>query len=125
MNVASIAGFMPGPLMSTYYATKSYVIRLTEAIKIELKKQHSKVKVSVLCPGPVDTNFNKVANVEFPLKGQSSKKTASKAINKMLKNKFMIFTSFPIKALKNIAKIFPELTMGKFSYNAQKGKLEK
>ena len=63
LNVASIAGFMPGPLMSTYYATKSYVVRLSESIREELKKENSKVQISILCPGPVDTNFNKVANV--------------------------------------------------------------
>ncbi len=61
LNVASIAGFMPGPLMSTYYSSKAYVVRLTEGIREELKKQASNVKISLLCPGPVDTNFNKVA----------------------------------------------------------------
>ena len=53
MNVASIAGFMPGPLMATYYSSKSYVVRLTQSIQRELKMQKSKVKISVLCPGPV------------------------------------------------------------------------
>ena len=68
LNVASIAGFMPGPLMSTYYATKSYVVRLSESIREELKQEKSNVKISILCPGPVDTNFNKVANVKFHLR---------------------------------------------------------
>ena len=68
LNVASIAGFMPGPLMATYYATKSYIIRLSEAVREELKKDKSKVTISVLCPGPVNTNFNNIANVKFNLK---------------------------------------------------------
>ena len=72
LNVASIAGFMPGPLMATYYSTKAYVVRLSEAIREELKKESSKVQISILCPGPVDTNFNKVADVQFALKGLSS-----------------------------------------------------
>ena len=72
LNVASIAGFMPGPLMATYYASKNYVVALTRAIKKELKKMKSDVKVSLLCPGPVNTNFNKVANVNFKVKGLSS-----------------------------------------------------
>ena len=55
LNVASIAGFMPGPLMATYYATKSYIVRLTEAIRIELEKRNSNVSISALCPGPVNT----------------------------------------------------------------------
>ena len=58
LNVASIAGFMPGPLMATYYSTKAYVVRLSEAIREELRREKSKVQISILCPGPVDTNFN-------------------------------------------------------------------
>ena len=65
LNVASSAAFQPGPLMATYYATKSYVYQLTEAIYYEQKKKKSNVHVSVLCPGPVETNFNNVANVNF------------------------------------------------------------
>ena len=60
LNVSSIAGSMPGPLMSAYYASKAYVVRLTQAVREELRKEKSNVKVGVLCPGPVDTNFNKV-----------------------------------------------------------------
>ena len=67
LNVASIAGFMPGPLMATYYSTKSYVVRLTQSIRQELFMQGSHVKISALCPGPVKTNFNKVADVKFNL----------------------------------------------------------
>ena len=48
LNVASSAGFMPGPLLSTYYATKNYVLRLTEALYEELRRKGSRVKVSVL-----------------------------------------------------------------------------
>ena len=65
LNVASIAGFMPGPLMATYYSTKSYIVRLSESIREELKKDKSKVQISILCPGPVATDFNNVANVKF------------------------------------------------------------
>ena len=53
LNVASIAGFMPGPLMATYYSTKSYVVRLSESIREELKKDKSNVQIRILCPGPV------------------------------------------------------------------------
>jgi len=67
MNVASIAGFMAGPLMATYYATKNYVVRLSQAIKYELKVAHSHIKISCLCPGPVETNFSKTAGVKFSL----------------------------------------------------------
>lgn len=94
LNVASIAGFLPGPLMSTYYSTKSYVLRLTEAIYEELRKNKSDVKVSVLCPGPVNTNFNDVAGVSFAIKGLSSNYVAKYAIKKMFKNKLVIIPGF-------------------------------
>ena len=83
LNVASIAGFMPGPLMATYYATKNYIVRLSEAIREELKKEKSKVQISILCPGPVETNFNKVANVKFSLREANSMQVAKYAIKKL------------------------------------------
>lgn len=55
LNVASIAGFMPGPGMAVYHATKAYVVSLTEALHEELKEDG--VKVCALCPGPVSTGF--------------------------------------------------------------------
>ncbi|PYV69535.1 MAG: short-chain dehydrogenase, partial [Acidobacteria bacterium] len=62
MNVASTAGFQPGPLMAVYYATKAYVISLSEALASEL--QGSGVTVTCLCPGATDTEFQKRAGTE-------------------------------------------------------------
>lgn len=62
LNVASTAGFAPGPLMAVYYATKSYVISLSEALAEELRG--SGVSVTVLCPGPTITEFQSVAHME-------------------------------------------------------------
>lgn len=90
LNVASIAGFMPGPLMSTYYATKAYIVRISEGIREELKHRKSNVKISILCPGPVATNFNEVANVKFHLKEANSMDVAKYAIEKLQKGKFYI-----------------------------------
>ena len=123
LNVASIAGFMPGPLMATYYATKNYVVRLSEAIREELRKEKSKVQISILCPGPVDTNFNKVADVEFALKGLSSEYVAKYAIQKMLKGKFYIVPGWKIKLAKIGCKIAPTNLVSKISYNMQKRKI--
>jgi short-subunit dehydrogenase len=61
LNVASIAGFMPGPGMAVYHASKAYVVSLTEALHEELKADG--VKVCALCPGPVATEFNDRAGV--------------------------------------------------------------
>lgn len=122
LNVASIAGFMSGPLMATYYASKAYVVRLTEAIREELNKQNSKVKISLLCPGPVKTNFNNVANVRFQMKSLTSEYVARYAINKMLKNKFYIVPGFTIKLAKFFSKITPTVILAKCSYYMQKRK---
>lgn len=122
LNVASVAGFMPGPLMQSYYASKSYVVRLSEGIREELNKKKSKVKISILCPGPVDTNFNNVAGVKFNLSSLSSEKVAKYAIDKMLKNKFMIVPGTQIKIGKFLAKISPDYLTAKFIYMMQKRK---
>ena len=74
LNVSSSAAFQAGPLMATYYGTKAYVLRLTTAIYEELRKLKSNVHVSVLCPGPVKTNFNNVANVKFEIKSTTTVK---------------------------------------------------
>jgi len=62
MNVASTAGFQPGPLMAVYYATKAYVISFSEALASELKDQG--VTVTCLCPGATDTGFQGRAGTE-------------------------------------------------------------
>lgn len=85
LNVASMAAFGPGPLMSSYYASKAYVYRLSQGVKTELRKNNSKVKISVLCPGPVRTNFNKVAGVDFAAPSLSSEYVAKYAVKKLLK----------------------------------------
>jgi len=123
MNVASIAGFMPGPLMATYYSSKSYVVRLTQSIQRELKMQKSKVKISVLCPGPVKTNFQKVADVKFNMLEAKSSDVARKAINKMFKNKKVIFTEIHISIARILAKILPDSFMGFCCYFIQKRKV--
>ena len=123
LNVASIAGFMPGPLMATYYATKNYVVRLSEAIREELKKEHSKVQISILCPGPVETNFNKVANVDFHLREANSMDVAKYAIKKLQKGKFYIVPGIDVKIARFGAKILPANIISKFAYMAQKRKL--
>lgn len=62
LNVASMAAYQPGPLMSVYYASKAYVLSLSEALAEEVRGQG--VVVTALCPGPVHTEFGKVAGVE-------------------------------------------------------------
>jgi hypothetical protein len=122
LNVASIAGFMPGPLMATYYSTKAYIVRLTQGINTELKKKKSKVKICALCPGPVNTNFNKVANVKFGLKGLSSEYVAKYAVNNMFKGKLIILPGVKIKLVRFLSKIAPDKLVAKICMTMQKKK---
>src|SRR3954451_317970 len=62
LNVASVAGFLPGPGMAIYYASKAYVLSFSEALHRELKPRG--VRVTVLCPGPVPTEFQARAGIE-------------------------------------------------------------
>jgi short-subunit dehydrogenase len=123
LNVASSAGLMPGgPLMSAYYATKAYVVSLTRGIYEELRRQKSAVKISVLCPGPVDTEFNSVAGVDFSLKGLDSYKIAEYAIKKLLKGKTVIIPGFSIKFAYFLNRLVPSKIALRIAYKIQKKK---
>ena len=125
LNVASIAGFMPGPLMATYYSTKAYVVRLSESIREELRKEKSKVQISILCPGPVNTNFNNVANVKFHMREANSYNVAKFAIDKLLKGKFYIIPGLDVKVGIFFSHFVPSSFVAKITYMVQKRKLEK
>lgn len=97
LNVASSAGFLAGPVLNTYYATKNYVTKWTMGIYEELRKVKSNVHISCLCPGPVNTNFNKVAGGSFNMKALSSDYVAKYGIDKMFKNKLIIIPGFTVR----------------------------
>lgn len=122
LNVASAAAFLPGPLMSTYYATKAYVLNLTLAINEELKKDNSKVYIGALCPGPVDTEFNKVAKVKFNLPSLMSNYVCEYAIKEMFKNKLIIIPGVKTKIGIYLSKIIPMKLKLKVSYKVQEKK---
>jgi len=125
LNVASSAGFMPGPLLSTYYASKNYVLRLTEAIYEELRRKGSHVKISALCPGPVNTEFNDVAKVRFAVKGISSEDCARIAIDEALKGRLIIVPSSMLKAGLFFKRFVSEKFLLKLAYNFQRKKNER
>ena len=97
LNVASSAGFFAGPYLNTYYATKNYVLKLTMAINEELRIKKSNVTISALCPGPVNTNFNKVAGGGFNTSSLSSEYVAKYGIDKTLKGKMIIIPGTMMK----------------------------
>ena len=106
LNVASSAGLFPaGPYMATYYATKAYVTSLTSALAEELREAGSDVYVGALCPGPVNTEFNDVANVQFALKGISPRYCAAYAIDQMFKRKEIIVPTARMKLVVFIQRL--------------------
>ncbi len=122
LNVGSIAGFSAGPKLSSYYASKNYVVRYTEAIHEELRRKKSHVKVSVLCPGPVNTNFNDVANVRFSVKGLSPRFVARYAIDKAFDGKMVIIPGTLMKVTKFFEHFLSEKMLTRVSYNVQSRK---
>ena len=97
LNVCSSAGFMAGPRMATYYATKNYITKLTMAINEELRVSKSHVVVSALCTGPVATEFNQVAHGTFAIREASSYEVAKYAIDKLMKKKMIIVPTLLMK----------------------------
>lgn len=107
LNVCSSAGFLAGPRLSTYYATKNYALKLTMAIYHELKRRKSKVVISALCPGPVDTEFNKVAEGKFKIDGASSEYVAKYAIDKLFQKRLFIIPKFSVKLAIFLSRFTP------------------
>lgn len=119
LNVASSAGYMAGPKLSTYYATKNYVLKLTLAIYEELRRNKSNVHISCLCPGPVDTEFNKVAKGEFHTKAASSEYVAKYAIDKMFNHKLIIIPTLKMKFVLFMIRFVPTKLLLRMTYLIQ------
>lgn len=124
LNVASSAGLLPaGPYMSTYYATKAYVTSLTRGVAEELRQAKSPIYVGCLCPGPVDTEFNQVANVQFALSGISAQRCVWEALDKMERGKGTIIPTGVIKGVTLAGRLLPGSVMVKMISAQQKRKL--
>ena len=108
LNIASSAGFLPGPLLSTYYATKNYVVRLSEAIYEELREAGSPVTISCLCPGPVETEFNQVAGANSAAKGISCEQVAKQAVEQTLAGKLLIFPGKMVRLGAAASRLVPD-----------------
>lgn len=115
LNTASMAGFMPGPCFSSYYASKAYVVRMTQAVAEELRGEKSNVHVSMLCPGPVDTEFSSTARVKFLTPPVSSEKLAERAVREMFAGKLMINESAFSRAVIYATKLVPDSLLAVFA----------
>ena len=109
LNVGSIAGFLPGPGMATYYASKAFVISFTEALRQELK-QHG-VRVTVLCPGPVPTEFQARAGFrpgfDSAILDVSAADVARQGYRGLMANKRAVLPGLGIKAVPLMLRLFP------------------
>lgn len=124
LNVASSAGLMPGgPLMAGYYASKAYVVSLTRSVAQELRDRGSRVSVSALCPGPVETEFNEVADCEFAVKGISSEECAEEALKGLFARKTLIIPSAGMKAAAGMMRFAPDRLLVSAAGKIQKKKL--
>lgn len=123
LNVSSAAGLLKGgPLMSTYYATKSYVTTYSLGLYEELRRNKSDKHISILCPGPVNTNFNNRAGVNFNLNSLEPKEVAIYAIKKMFKKKLIIIPGIKQKIGIFLTRFISTKTLLKITYNFQKKK---
>lgn len=119
LNVASSAAFLPGPLLSSYYASKAYVLRLTEAIYEELRRAGSRVTVSVLCPGPVSTEFDQVADVRFSTPALSSSYVAEYAVRQTLEGRLLIIPGAQMKLLRLAQRLAPDKLLARVCWHVQ------
>ena len=122
LNVASSAGFMAGPNLSTYYATKNYVVRLSEAIYEEIRRDKKNVGISILCPGPVSTEFNFVAKGNFTISALNSEDVARMAIDAMFRRKLIIVPGFMMKLGLFFRRFVSEKMLLQIAYGIQKKK---
>ena len=111
LNTASSAGFFPGPHFSSYYASKAYVVRITQAVHEELRAAHSHVSVSMLCPGPVNTEFMDKARVDFTVPPQSSEYVAEYAVRQMFAGQLTIVQSPVMRAGIILGKLVPDCVL--------------
>lgn len=113
LTVASAAAFGVAPYMNVYYASKAFVYSLAHGYYRELKDMKSKVTISVLCPGPVKTRFEEVANAKFTISSLQPDKVAKYAVKKTLKGKLEIVPGFKIKALHFFSHLVPKKFISK------------
>jgi short-subunit dehydrogenase len=121
INACSIAGFLPGPYMSTYHATKGYVLLLGEAIAHEIRKTN--VKLLTLCPGPFESNFVALAHNDYTfkkIKPISAESVARFGYKKSIKGKTLAIVGAKNRATIFITRFFSRKFVTKSSSNSTK-----
>ena len=109
LNVGSIAGFLPGPGMAVYYASKAYVLSFSEALRAELAARG--VRVTVLCPGPVASEFQRragfVPGLDSRILNVSAADVAKEGYRGLMANKRVVLPGLGVKMLPPLLRLFP------------------
>jgi short-subunit dehydrogenase len=109
LNIGSVAGFLPGPGMAVYYASKAYVVSFTEALRHELGPRG--VRVTVICPGPVLTEFQDTAGYkpgfDSSVLNVPPAAVARQAYRALMANQRMVLPGFGIKMVPRMLRFFP------------------
>ena len=122
LNVASVAAFLPGPLLSSYYASKAYVLSLSVAVNEELKRSGKPISVTTLCPGPMKTEFFTIAGASKEWATATPRTCAKRALRAMFKRKPLVFSDNLIAISAFGTKFLPLNLLTKISYRIQKNK---
>lgn len=132
LNVASLASFFPGPLFASYYATKAYVLRLSQSLAEEARREGKDVQISVLCPGPAHTGFGDVAKLNFGTGNEgaiagavvlSGRKVSEYAIKKMMKGKQVIVPGAIMRIAVFMRHLLPDKLLARAVYIIQSKKI--
>lgn len=121
LNIASTAAFQPGPLMAVYYATKAYVLHFSEAIAEEARG--TGVTVTVLCPGPTSTGFQKSAGMEhvrlFTRSVMKARDVAEEGYKGLMEGKVIVIPGFKNKIMTNAYRFIPRSVAARITKRLQ------
>ena len=124
LNVASVAGFMPGPGMAVYYASKAYVLSFTEALARELEPKG--VRVTALCPGPVATEFQLRAGIESrkpsPFLARTAEQVAQAGYDGFMARKRVVIPGIGNKFVSFLPRLLPRSLVLKTIEGYQRGR---
>jgi short-subunit dehydrogenase len=124
LNVSSIAGFIPGPWMAAYHATKAYVLSFSEALAVEAGD--SGVTVTALCPGPTETNFENRASSGTSVQAfrkfgklPTAAQVAEYGWKSMMKGKTVAIHGYRNRLLVFLVRFLPRKTVANMAGRAQ------
>jgi len=122
INISSLASFLPTPKLASYAASKAYVTTYSEALNYELKTQNIPISVLTVTPGPVKTEFGKVAGTDQKMKAMPVKQCVKIILKGVEKNKAIIVPGFKMKLLRWFLKFTPKKLILSMSLKIQNKK---